>query len=168
MKYSKAQISYHWASVALIVLMATTGMAYRYEILGKGVMTVHQIAGQLLIILLAVRLGTRLIRRTPVKARATWDHRLSQVVHASLYLILIAYVVTGYVSASALTNNALLAPADLAFARSDMGETLLETHYLLKWVLLATVSLHIAGAFKHLVWKQPEVLSHMTFTKAKD
>ena len=101
-------------------------------------------------------------------AHAAWEKALSSSIHFALYAALLVFVVTGYVSASALRDTSLLFPVDLAFARSDTGEMLLETHYAMKWVLLALLSLHIAGAIKHLVIDRDQTLSNMWFSTAKD
>lgn len=167
MKNSKVQIVYHWLSAALIVVMLGTGLANRFELADSGAMTLHQIVGQGLIIVLFLRIAVRLTRTAPahLATHAPWEHRLAQVVHAGLYLCLIAFVVTGYVSASAETDNVLIAPVGLAIARSDLGEMLLEAHYMAKWVLLGLLAFHVAGALKHVVWDRDETLSNMTFNR---
>lgn len=166
MRYSRPQILYHWLSAGLIVIMVGTGMAYSYDLADDGAMMVHQIAGQSLIVVLVIRLITRFLR--PPHPVETAHHKvekiLSQLVHLGLYLVMIAFVVTGYISASAETDSALIAPVSLAFARSDMGEMILEVHFLLKWALLALVALHIAGALKHHFWDKDATLSQMTFS----
>ncbi len=168
MKFTNTQVAYHWLSFLVIVVMAGTGMAYSYELAGDGAMRVHQIAGQVLIVLLVLRIATRLTRRTPdiPNTHEAWERMLSGLVQLALYLLLIVYVATGYVSASGETDNALLAPLSLAFARSDLGEQLLELHYMLKWALLALVGLHTAGALKHLIIDRDDTFSQMTFHKS--
>lgn len=163
MQYSQRQIVLHWISVLLILVMAGTGMAYSLEWADKAAMTWHQIAGQLLLVTLLARLFVRFTTRTDHSTTpySALESRASQAVHTTLYVILVAYVVTGYVSASALGQNSLLAPVSIVFARSDIGETLLELHYALKWVLLALVAVHIAGALKHLIWDRHTGLSNM-------
>lgn len=170
MSYSNRQIILHWATFALILLMVSTGMAYFYEIGGDGVMRVHQLAGQLLIVVLAWRLVTRFTKGGPpaLQTHAAWERMLAHLVHIGLYLVMIAFVVTGYVSASAETDNALLAPVSLSFARSDFGELLLEVHYALKWALLALFALHFGGALKHQIIDRDKTLSRMLFTSSKD
>ncbi|MEL6610256.1 MAG: cytochrome b/b6 domain-containing protein [Pseudomonadota bacterium] len=148
-RFSPAQRTLHWLTVAFILVMVTTGMMYFYEIGDRAAIQVHQIAGQLLIIVLVIRLIVRLRTRTPASDHAPLERALAGATHVALYAMLIAFVVTGYVSASALTNNALLLPVDRAFARGDLGERLLDAHYALKWVLLGLVGLHVAGALKH-------------------
>lgn len=172
MKYSRTQIILHWASALLIFAMAAGGLAYSYDLVGADVLRGHQIAGQVLIVLLFVRIAVKLFRKSPApeasapqNSHATWERRLASTVHVALYICLIAFVASGYVSASALSNNMLLFPVDLAFARSDLGEQILEIHYRLKWVLLALFALHFAGAMKHALWDRDDTLSHMLPSK---
>ena len=167
MKYSNAQVAYHWLSFMLVMVMVGTGLGYSYDMFGDGAMRVHQISGQILIVLLVTRIATRLARRTPdiPKTHSMWERMLATAVQLALYWVLIAFVVTGYVSASAEQSNALLMPVSLAFALSDTGEQLLEIHYMLKWVLLGLIGLHVAGALKHLIIDRDDTFSQMTFNK---
>ncbi|WP_341368318.1 cytochrome b/b6 domain-containing protein [Yoonia sp. BS5-3] len=169
MKYSKTQVVYHWLTAALIFVMLGTGLAYRFDLADRAALNAHQIAGQLLIVVLALRVGARLMRRRPVTRHqhAAWERLLAGAVHFGLYGTMIAFVITGYVSASALSSNSLIAPVDITFARSDTGEWLLDIHYMLKWVLLGFFGLHLAGALKHLLIDRDDSFSHMTFTSKK-
>lgn len=168
--YSKPQVAYHWLSALLILAMVSTGLAYRFDIADKTALTLHQIAGQLLILVLVVRIVTRLMRHGQINGtdHATWERMLATTVHLGLYATMVAFVVTGYVSASALNSNSLLAPVDITFARSDAGEWLLDQHYMLKWVLLGLFGLHIAGVLKHRFIDKDDSFSHMTFTKKQE
>ncbi|MEL6574117.1 MAG: cytochrome b/b6 domain-containing protein [Pseudomonadota bacterium] len=170
MKYTSLQVAYHWGTVMLVLVMAATGLAYYYEIGGDTPIVAHQVAGQLLILILVLRVVARISRRPgkTLNTHATWERVLASSTHIALYATLIVFVVTGYVSASALGEPTLLAPLSKAFARSDTGELLLEVHYAAKWVLLGLVLLHIAGALKHAVWDKDDTLSHMTFHRKGD
>ncbi|MEN0088759.1 MAG: cytochrome b/b6 domain-containing protein [Pseudomonadota bacterium] len=163
MKYSRAQIALHWISALLVFAMAAGGLAYSYDLVDKSVLTGHQIAGQILIVLLVIRIVFRLFRSSPAtqNRHPVWEQRLASVVHVLLYVCLIAFVASGYVSASALSNNALLFPVDLAFARSDTGELILEVHYLLKWALLGLFTLHFSGAMAHVLIDRDRTFSNM-------
>ena len=169
-RYSNRQILFHWASFVLILAMAGSGLAYSFDLADKGAMIFHQIAGQILIVVLALRLITRFTTKVPTAAKthAKWEQVLAHIVHIGLYLVMIAFVVTGYVAASGEIENALLAPISLTFARSDTGEALLDMHYMLKWALLTLFALHLAGALKHAVIDRDKTLSRMTFSSAKD
>ncbi|MEM8554862.1 MAG: cytochrome b/b6 domain-containing protein [Pseudomonadota bacterium] len=163
MTYSPAQIKLHWASAGLVLVLAGTGLAYSFDLADRGALRFHQVLGQFLVILLIARIGYRLTRPAPAPhpdhSRA--ERALAYTVHIGLYLCLIAFSVTGYVSASALGNNAMLFPVDRGFARSDFGELLLEIHFALKWVLLALFTLHILGALKHAFWDRDRTLARM-------
>ncbi|MCH2076974.1 MAG: cytochrome b/b6 domain-containing protein [Rhodobacteraceae bacterium] len=160
--FSRPQIAFHWISAALVLLMAATGMMYFLEIADRTAMQVHQISGQILILVLIGRLivKARAKRRT-VSDHAAWERGLALLVQIALYLALIVAVVTGYVSVSAFSSNMLLFPVDIGFARSDTGEQLLEVHYLMKWVFLGLIGLHVAGALKHHLIDRDNTLRHM-------
>ncbi|MEO1239249.1 MAG: cytochrome b/b6 domain-containing protein [Pseudomonadota bacterium] len=167
MQYAHSHIIFHWLTALLVLGLVASGLAYSFELADKGALNAHQIMGQALIVVVALRILTRVVKR-PAKAdtgHAGWERALAGAVHLGLYALLIAFIVTGYVSASALSNNMLLFPGDLAFARSDTGEVLLEVHYALKWVLLALFGLHFAGAMKHALIDRDNTLSSMWFSK---
>lgn len=170
MKYSTAQISYHWISFAILVVMALSGLAYTYDWVDAGSMGLHQIAGQIFLVVLAARIIARLMR--PVVAdghlHSPMEERIARVVHGGLYLCMIAYAVTGYVAASGLRDPMLVAPVNQGFARSETGELFLEAHFALKWVLLALVTLHVAALLKHRLWDKDTTASHMTLNFKKD
>ncbi|PJI85408.1 cytochrome b561 [Yoonia maricola] len=170
MRYSRAQIVYHWLTVAVLAFMVLSGLAYNYDWIDTGSIRFHQLLGQIFIVLLAARLITRLIYPvTPDHADHTaFEVIAARIVHGGLYLCMIAYVFTGYIAASGLRDPMLLAPVNQAFARSDAGEWLLEAHFTLKWILLALFTLHFAGALKHLLWQQNKPISNMTPTFRKE
>ncbi|MEO0677361.1 MAG: cytochrome b/b6 domain-containing protein [Pseudomonadota bacterium] len=164
--FSRAQIAFHWVTAALVLLMAATGMMYFLEIADGPAMQVHQITGQILILVLAGRLLTRALSRVPSHPHhAAWERALAGAVQVALYLALITAAVTGHVSASAFSSNALIFPVDIGFARSDTGERLLEIHYLMKWVFLGLISLHVGGALKHHFLDRDDTLRHMISSK---
>lgn len=164
--YSSAEKALHWLSALLIAIMAGTGMAYFYEVADDVAMVVHQIVGQVLIVTLAFRILVRLRGSRLFHADHTrWERVAAKATHLGFYGLLVAYVFTGYVSASAFSAPVLLAPVDRVFARSDMGEMLLEWHYTLKWVLLAMLCVHIAAVIKHTVLDRDTTFARMWFAK---
>jgi len=163
-RYSLSLKSAHWISALLILGMATTGMMYFWEISGQTAITVHQIMGQALIVVLIWRLWAKFKSNRPDHAgHAVWERVLASAVQIALYGALFAFVITGYVSASALRETSLLFPVDFAFARSSVGEQFLNTHYTMKWVLLGLLALHIAGAVKHHFIDRDTTLKHIWF-----
>ncbi len=170
MKYSKAQIIYHWLTVAVLAAMVLSGLAYTYDWIDTGSIRLHQIVGQVFIVILLIRMTARLTH--PVKTTAThhtpFEVLMARLVHGGLYLCMIAYVVTGYVAASGLRDPLLIAAVDQGFARSDTGELFLEAHFTLKWVLLALFALHLAAVLKHRFWDKDTTNSNMTLTFRKE
>ncbi len=170
MKYSNAQISYHWMTFAILVVMVLSGLAYTYDWIETGSMGLHQIAGQIFVVVLAARIIARLTRPVVADAKqhSAVEELIARVVHGGLYFCMIAYAVTGYVAASGLRDPLLVAPVGQVFARSDTGELFLEAHFALKWVLLALVALHIAAVLKHRLWDKDTTTSHMTLSFRKE
>lgn len=94
------------------------------------------------------------------------EARLAETVHWLLYGSLVAVPMTGWIHHAATTGfapiwwpfgqNLPFVPKDHATA--DFFDTL---HYLLQWVLVVAVSLHIAGALKHHVIDRDATLRRM-------
>lgn len=170
-KYSNTQIAYHWLTLSLVLFLIGSGLAFSFKFAGAGSKTLiaHQISGQALIVLLAFRIVARLTRKTPdtVLAHAKWEQKLAGATHLGLYAALIAYVISGYVSASGMVTNALIAPINIGVARSDIGEVFVEAHYAMKWVLLGLFGLHLTGALKHVFFDRDGTMSLMRFTSSK-
>ena len=167
MRYTHSHITFHWLTALLVLGLVASGHANSFEQADKGALNAHQLMGQALIIVVTLRILTRVVKR-PAKAalvHAGWVRALASAVQLCLFCLLIAVFVTGDESASDLSNNMLLIPGDLAFARSDTGEVLLEVHYALKWALLALFGLHFAGAMKHTLIDRDGTLSAMWFSK---
>ena len=168
MIYTRLQILLHWFSAILVLALAFSGLSYTYDIGDWDALSTHQFVGQVFILFLLLRITVRFSRK-PSQPNAidetNWQTRLAarlaKTVHIALYLCLICFAVTGYVSASALTNSDLLFPVERSFARSDTGDILLEIHYALKWVLLVLLCLHLAGALKQVIWGRPQTVSNM-------
>ena len=94
-----------------------------------------------------------------------WEKILAAIVKITLYLLLVAYVVTGYVSASGLRSTELLFPINVAFARSDLGDLFMEAHFALKWVLLVVLALHLLGTLKHSLIDRDNTFRNIWITK---
>ena len=90
---------------------------------------------------------------------------LASLVKITLYVLLIAYVVTGYVTASGLRSSEMLFPINVALARSDLGDLFMEAHFALKWVLLVVLGLHILGTIKHILIDRDNTFRNIWITK---
>ncbi len=167
MRYSFGIILLHWTTAVLMFALATSGLLYSYKIVGSNALIFHQWGGQLLSVLVFIWIGVRLAfgvgPRNP--DHVWWEKILAAIVKITLYILLIAYVVTGYVSASGLRSTELLFPINVAFARSDLGDLFMEAHFALKWVLLVVLALHLLGTLKHSFIDRDNTFRNIWITK---
>ena len=167
MRYSFGIILLHWSTAVLMFALATSGLLYSYKIVGSNALIFHQWGGQLLSVLVFIWIGVRLAfgvgPRNP--DHVWWEKIIAAIVKITLYILLIAYVVTGYVSASGLRSTELLFPINVAFARSDLGDLFMEAHFALKWVLLVVLALHLLGTLKHSFIDRDNTFRNIWITK---
>ena len=167
MRYSFGIILLHWTTAVLMFALATSGLLYSYKIVGSNALIFHQWGGQLLSVLVFIWIGVRLAfgvgPRNP--DHVWWEKILAAIVKITHYILLIAYVVTGYVSASGLRSTELLLPINVAFARSELGDLFMEAHFALKWVLLVVLSLHLLGTLKHSFIDRDNTFRNIWITK---
>ena len=167
MRYSFGIILLHWTTAVLMFALATSGLLYSNKIVGSNALIFHQWGGQLLSVLVFIWIGVRLAfgvgPRNP--DHVWWEKIIAAIVKITLYILLIAYVVTGYVSASGLRSTELLFPIDVAFARSDLGDLFMEAHFALKWVLLVVLALHLLGTLKHSFIDRDNTFRNIWITK---
>lgn len=167
-RYSHIQIALHWLTALLVLLMLVLGMAYSAEVLGASGIRAHQIFGQILIVVVCVRFVLS-FRSKPVKnvSHLAIERITASAIHWLLYLTLFVYLFTGYVAASGLRAPMLALPVPADFAYSEFAETLLDVHFLMKWVLLSLFALHIAGVLKHHFWDKDRTFFNMWFSSTK-
>ena len=167
MRYSYGIILLHWTTAALTFALATSGLLYSYKIVGSNALIFHQWGGQLLLVIVFFWVGVRLAfgvgPRNP--DHVWWEKILAALVKVTLYILLIAYVVTGYVTASGLKSTELIFPINVAFARSDLGDLFMEVHFTLKWVLLAVLTFHVLGTLKHSFIDRDNTFRNIWITK---
>jgi cytochrome b561/polyisoprenoid-binding protein YceI len=106
-------------------------------------------------------------RPEPLHPNRTWETRLAELVHWTLYISLIAVPLSGWVTHAATDGFApILWPFgdDLPFVPTS--ETLASTagamHWLFTKLLAASILLHIAGALKHAIVDRDATLARMT------
>ena len=167
MRYSYGIILLHWTTAALTFALATSGLLYSYKIVGSNALIFHQWGGQLLLVIVFIWVGVRLAfgvgPRNP--DHVWWEKILAALVKVTLYILLVAYVISGYVTASGLRSTELIFPINVAFARSDLGDLFMEVHFTLKWVLLAVLALHVLGTLKHSFIDRDNTFRNIWITK---
>ncbi len=144
-EYSRAQIYLHWSMVVLIALQFLSGDAVSHffhdmergqaELGAQGFgANYHMIMGIVVLALGASRLTLRMVQGVPphVKAGPAWTHKLANGVQHALYGFIFLTPLSGFVGVVLQT------------------EFWLETHEVLKTILMLLIVAHIAGALYQL------------------
>ena len=127
----------------------------------------HKSLGVLILILMVLRLLNRLVRGAPIadpKIEA-WQKALSAAVHTSIYVLLFAMPIVGYIANSAygaptpffgLFNLPPIVGKDEALATQ-----LFTIHRWTGWLLIALVLMHVSAALYHQFIRRDSVLKRM-------
>jgi cytochrome b561 len=160
----------HWTIAVLVVLqMVFAGVAAelppgeaKQQVLGR-----HMSIGVIILLLMLIRILWRLLNGAPgeVACLAPWQKWLAQAVRLSLYTLLIALPISGWVMSSSQGVIVDLfgwfeLPA-LAPEHSAGADWLRTTHRLCSWLLGALVVLHAGAALVHHFLLRDGVLGKM-------
>lgn len=178
-RYNRLSMMLHWVIAALVLIQIGLGW-YMNEWLPDhskaqdAVTTLHISVGLTILLLVVVRIGTRIAYPPPPlpTTLAPWERMLARCTHVLFYVLMLALPLTGWALVSigpgpiALWGlpwphlpglSFLHAPAH----RPDRHFLMqIHTNYLI-WIILLNLALHIAGAVKHQLDGDP-VLWRMT------
>ena len=153
-------ISLHWAAGAIILALIAMGWAMIHGGLDSAwtfdLYQWHKSLGFVALALTAARLAARSVSASPpAPVSPRWERRLAAFTQASLYILTICAILSGWlvVSASPLPVPTRffdlfvipnIAPPDPSlFAGAALA------HKLAAWAIAVLVALHVAGALKH-------------------
>jgi cytochrome b561 len=169
-RYTGGAIVLHWIIAALIVANIVLGVVGRdaHGLSRLQLLQLHKSIGLTVLLLSLARLGWRLTHRPAALPREMprWERLLAHTVHVGLYVIMFGLPLSGW----AVVSTHPTAPAirifdaipwpwfpfvrDLAPAAMKAAhEAFSNTHVLLGRITLALVLLHLAGAAKHMVFR---------------
>ena len=160
----------HWLIVALLVLQAALGLTGLLLPLGLeklAVLARHKSIGITILGLATLRLLWRWLNPTPPLPSNLRPHErfLAHFTHAALYLLLFAMPFTGWIMSSArgfpVSWFNLYQLPDLVPKSEALYHAMVMTHAALAIGLAATVTLHIAAAFKHHFVLKDDTLRRM-------
>jgi cytochrome b561 len=165
-------ISLHWAAGAVILALLPLGWVMVYGGLDSAatfdLYQWHKSFGFLALALTALRLAARFVGSSPpAPASPRWERRLAACTQASLYVLMIAAILSGWlvVSTSPLPVPTRffdlfvipnIAPPD----PSHFADAVL-AHKLAAWAIAFLIALHVAGALKHHFVDGDDVLKRM-------
>ena len=158
--YSPVARAFHWTVALLVIITAPIGfvMADRaahdiFDATTDTMYSTHKLIGLTILALMIARLAYRLTQGAPPSepTLASWQKGLSHAVHWTLYLLLIAVPIGGYLGISYgdyLDIFGVKIPG-LVAKNEDMSKVIFKLHALGATVLLALVALHLAAVFHH-------------------
>jgi len=172
--YGRAQRSFHWLTVALIVVQVPVGvyMAYRGNVLNvwdtlTGVLyNSHKLVGVTILAVVLCRLAYRLVRGAPADEPTIepWQKIASHLNHWGLYLLLVCVPVAGYIGVSLFPALDIFGPISLPAVvapNKDAAKTAFLVHGLLAAALVLLIAVHVAAALFHYFVRRDNVLGRM-------
>jgi cytochrome b561 len=162
--YSRVAMLFHWTIAALVIVNLTIGLLHD----AIGGMPLHKAIGLTVLALTAARLGWRLLHPAPPLPAHTpaWERAAAHATHWTLYLLMVAMPLTGWLMVSggptprptSWFGLAQVPPLPVGRAAGGFGH---EAHELLGWLMLALVVLHVAAALRHHLLLRDGVLGRM-------
>jgi cytochrome b561 len=157
-RYSLVAIGLHWLTVLALPVQAWMGDFMTG--LPRGVEQFtwyarHKSVGMILLALFLIRLVWRVLNRPPASPLPAWEQMAARVVHASLYALLVAVPVSGWLMSSA--SNApvsifgVVTVPDLVAPDPNLRRTFLAAHRVLFTALVLLAGLHVIAAAGHLI-----------------
>ncbi len=126
----------------------------------------HKSIGISLLMLVILRIGWRLMNKTPDPvAMPVWQTWLARLTHGLFYLLMLALPLSGWVLNSAaafpLKFFSWFSLPAIAPASDGLKSQATNVHYWLGWLLIVTVALHLLGVLKHVLLDRDRLLSRM-------
>ena len=159
----------HWLMAIGIVAMLFIGVGMVASVSERHqwLIQIHKPLGLALLVLVCVRLGTRLYKGVPAlpASMPAWQRQAALASHVLLYVLMFAMPLIGWAMVSAGGYPVVvgawqlpsIVPADAAWFA-----WLRAAHRYLAFLLFATVSLHLAAALFHGWIRRDGVLESMT------
>jgi cytochrome b561 len=160
----------HW--LVAICVLTTAPVAIAMTSVGKGptqdmLYNFHKSLGVLILILMILRLINRLVAGAPIADPGIepWQKTVSSVVHTSLYVLLLAMPVVGYIANSAygastpffgLFNLPMIVEKNEALATQ-----LFALHRWTGFLVILIVLMHVGAALYHHFIRRDDVLRRM-------
>lgn len=156
-RYGSIAQTLHWAIVGLLIAQFTLAYVAKNLPLGPdkvGTLARHKSVGITILAIAILRLAWRFFDRPPpLPPMPGWQAIAARVSHASLYGLLFAMPLIGWMMSSAsnypVSWFGVVQLPDLVSPDADLKQLLRETHVLLSKVLIALASLHVLAALKH-------------------
>lgn len=163
----------HW-SVAICVLVTIPVAISMGRVspgpLQDGLYNFHKSLGVLILVLMILRLLNRLIVGAPAPEPGIepWQRAVSSAVHGTLYLLLLAMPIVGYVANSAMGETGAPTPffglfelPPIVAPNQPLSERLFILHRWVGYLVAALVITHVSAALYHHLIRKDGVLQRM-------
>ena len=169
-RYTRPAIALHWLMAWIIIAVYFLGLSIEALPVGPDRIQVigwHKWLGVTIAFLWGFRVLWRAGHRPPPlpSTSPAWQNNVSHLVHITLYILMIAIPVSGWLMSSAkgYTTNffGLFDLPNLLTKDKELGHTLKEIHEVLANSLIALVGLHIGAALKHQIIDKDNLLDRM-------
>ena len=167
--YSKGSKFFHWL-IAIIVITMLAGSFFleslpeQYQ---SSAYMFHKSFGLTVLFLMIARLFWIQYTGRPALPDTVplWQKILARTVQYSLYLLLICMPICGWVmsvAANRVPSYFGLFPMPLPIkANETLAKLMNQSHKTIAWILIALITLHIAGAIKHYFIDRDNVVKRM-------
>jgi superoxide oxidase len=156
--YAPSLIALHWMTVLVFVVLFTAIELRGYFPRGSAtrdfLLATHKSCGMLILVLVLVRIAIKSRSSTPPIAPAppAWQNAIARVVHATLYLSMIAMPLLGWAMTSAADHPipffGLSLPPILS-PDKELSKTLVAIHEFIGNALYFVIGLHALAALAH-------------------
>lgn len=159
-RYSRGAVALHW--IIALLIMLNFAAAWVAEDLPKPdraqIMGNHKAIGITILVLTVLRIVWRLMHKSPplVETLKAWEAALAKVVHALLYLLMLAIPISGWGMSSAFTKGEPISifglfnfPAlPVPYDKPTQG-MFHELHEITANLMIVLFVLHVGAALKH-------------------
>jgi cytochrome b561 len=171
--YAKGARRFHWWTVAILALMVPTGfiMADRgerniWDATTNNLYSFHKLLGFIFLFVILGRLAYRFTQGAPRDEASleTWQKGLSHANHWSLYLLLLAMPIAGWIGVQlypALNIFGLFNLPAFLTPNQERANFVLQMHKYGAIALVALVAMHVGAALYHYFIRKDGVMRRM-------
>ena len=171
--YSPAARALHWLTVAFVAVQVPLGLymvwrgnATNFDPATGRLYDLHKLLGFLLLIVVVARLAYRLGQGAPADEPTIegWQKAASHLTHWTLYGLLVAVPVLGWLGVSlygARSIFGLFSLPPLASENQDASTTVFMIHFYAALLMTGLVAMHVGAAFFHHFIRRDSVLRRM-------
>ncbi|MDF1828143.1 MAG: cytochrome b [Legionellaceae bacterium] len=168
--YSQGFKYLHWIVAVLVLGMLGFGflLGYLPSAIKSTSYMLHKSTGLTILALMIVRVAWMVRIKKPAfpPEMARWEQILATGVQHSMYVFLFAMPLSGWLMATASNKIPVYfgwfrVPFPGILPDEALAHWMREAHYVIAYILLGLIALHIAGALKHRFINQDDVLNSM-------